>query len=211
MDKLQLRAARAMLGLSLHELSRKVDISHEAISKIESGQSKSPRAKTVEVLMEFFNSHDIEFTEQSGVRIRTKKVIEISGKDCYLKMLEDVYHSLDPGGELLIANADDKKSPYSVNNQYRRIRSKGIRMRQLIEEGNKYIMGPLDEYRYLKSKHFHNSVIVCFGTKIGSVLDKERKVLIVDDDGMASSFRSMFESIWEQCPKPEETIANEMF
>lgn len=211
MDKYQLRAARAMLGLTLQRLSREVDISHEAINKIETGAVKNPRPKTLEVLVEYFERNGLEFGKQSGVRFKSRQIQEISGKDCYLKLLDDVYHTLDPGDELLIACADDSVSPPAVNTAYRRIREKGIRMRQLIEEGNTYIMGPLAEYRCLKSQHFHNNVIIVYKSKVGSVLGNESQILIIDDEGLASAVRNLFNVSWSATSRPTESTADERF
>jgi transcriptional regulator with XRE-family HTH domain len=200
-----------MLGLTLQQLSKEVDISHEAINKIETGAVKNPRPKTIEVLVDYFDRNGIEFGKQSGVRFKSKQIMEISGKDCYLKLLDDVYHSVGVGDELLIACADDRVSPPAVNSAYRRIREKGVKMRQLIEEGNTYILGPLDEYKCLQKKHFNNNVIVVYNTKVGSVLDNENQILIIDDEGLARSVRNLFNVCWSSAPQPLESTANERF
>ena len=46
------------------------------------------------------------------------------------------------------------------NHTYRRMRQKGIKMRQLVEEDNTYLMGELDEYRYIPSHFFHNNIVI---------------------------------------------------
>lgn len=211
MDKYQLRAARAMLGLTLQQLSKEVDISHEAINKIETGAVKSPRPKTMEVLIDFFQRSGLEFGKQSSVRFRSRHIQEFSGHDCYIKMLDDVYHSLNAGDELLIACADDKVSPPAVNSAYRRMREKGIRMRQLIEEGNTFIMGPLEEYRCLSKELFHNNVILVYKNKVGNVLQNEDLVLIIEDDGLSRSYRNLFNTCWNACPRPTESTASGRF
>ena len=38
-------------------------------------------------------------------------------------------------------------------------------MRSLVREGDTYLMGKLDEYRYLPEMFFHNSTTVIYGDK----------------------------------------------
>jgi len=211
MDVIQLRAARAMLGLSQTELSRKTEISLETINKIESGVNQNPRKNTVNALKRFFMNEGLEFIPNSGVRLKNNHYREIVGKDCFIKLLDDVFYDLLAGEELLIACADDRQSSREVNNSYRRIRDKGIRMRQLIEEGNTFLLGSLDEYRYLPTDYFLNSVVLVYGSKVGSVIANENKVLIIDDNGLAGSVRNLFNVIWLGSKKPLESTSNETF
>lgn len=211
MDQYQLRAARAMLGLTLQQLSKEVDVSHEAINKIENGTVKNPRPKTIEVLTDFFERKGLEFGKQSCVRFRSKLLTEIEGEDCFIKLLDDIYHTLEPGEELLIACSDDKVSPPAVNSAYRRIREKGIRMRQIIEDGNTYILGQLQEYRYLQKEYFYNCPLIVYKNKFSCGVTDEKKIIVIEDEALAITFKNIFNFMWLSLNQPIESTAKEAF
>lgn len=210
MDKYQLRAARAMLGLTLQQLSKEVDVSHEAINKIENGTVRNPRPKTVEVLVDFFERKGLEFGKQSSVGFRNKLIQEIQGEDCYVKLLDDVYHTLDTGEELLVACGDDKLSPPAVISAYRRIKEKGIRVRKVIEKDNTFIVGSLDEYRLLDKEYFHNCPILVYKNKFACAVTDVLKVVIIEDDALALALRGIFNLIWKSGAFPTESSAPKM-
>jgi hypothetical protein len=112
---------------------------------------------------------------------------------------------------MLIICSDDNVSPTKVNDSYRRIRNAVIKMRQLIEEDNQYLMGNVNEYRYIPKRFFHNNVMLVYRNKVASVLHNEEKVIIIEDNGFSDSLRNLFEFMWSITKKPKASIANEKF
>ncbi len=211
MDRFQLAAARAMLGWSQKELSSRTNITAEAINRIERGEIENPRVSTIEAIKQIFEENGIEFLDQSGVRFKSNKIREISGEDCCLKLLDDVFYTLKSGEELLLIYSDDKLSPPEVNDSYRRIRKAGIKMRQLVEEDNNYLMGSLEEYRYIPKKYYSNEGMVVYGNKIASFLKEHQKVILIEDKDLSLAIKHLFELIWSITKKPRESIADEKF
>lgn len=211
MDRFQLAAARAMLRWSQKELSSRTNITAEAINRIERGEIENPRVSTIETIKQIFEENGIEFLDQSGVRFKSNKIREISGEGFYLKTLDDIFYTLKSGDELLMLCTDDKVSSPEVNDSYRRIRKAGIKMRQLVEEGNAYLMGSLEEYRYISKKYYHNNVTLIYGNKIATVLGHEAKIIIMEDYDFAFALKNLFNFIWSITKQPTETIANERF
>lgn len=207
----QIRAARALKNWSQADLARRVDMATPSIGNIEAGKH-TPTPQTQNAIIEAFEAAGIEFID-GGVRKRQDLIQIIEGKDCYPKLLDDVFYSLkdNPDTELLISCANDKVSPPEVNASYRRIRQAGIKMRQLVEDGNTYLMGELDEYRYLPKEYFINRVLVIYGHKIAVVLDDETKIMILHDEVMAYVQRNIFDLLFQQLAKPTRSTADERF
>jgi predicted transcriptional regulator len=73
----QIRAARAMLELTLSDVTERTGISKGALSAIETGKA-DPRLSTVEKLQALFEELGVEFlpaTAEAGPGIRIKKRI----------------------------------------------------------------------------------------------------------------------------------------
>ncbi len=208
----QIRAARALLGWSQKDLADRADLSQTGIARIENG-THQPSAQTQEKITAAFEEAGIEFI-QGGLIRRDDGVRMITGENCYMRLLEDVHKTLmdrKRAGDLLIWCADDRQSSADVNEMYRRLRRDGIRMRQLVEEGNTYLIGPLDEYRYLPSSHFVNVVKLNYGDKFATVNSGETRIMIHSDAEAAKSHREIFELLWGILPKPTGSTAHERF
>ena len=66
MQPVQVRMARAALGLSLDDLARQTGMSTEALAELERGVGGAP--ETTQGLSLFFASHGIELVDGDGVR-----------------------------------------------------------------------------------------------------------------------------------------------
>lgn len=208
----QIRGARGILNWSQSDLSAATNISTTSIGAIENGNTK-PREITLKNIRSAFEKLGIEFID-GGVRHKKNIVDILEGEDCYLRLLDDVFHSLmrSEDRELLISCGDDRISPPAVNDSYRRMRRAGIKMRQLAEAGNHYLMGPLSEYRYLPQEYFMNKVSIIYGNKFAIVHRKgEKKITIIDDQALAENQRKLFNFIWAVTEQPDFSDATEKF
>lgn len=70
----QCRAARAMLGISQDDLSRKTEVSKRTIAGFEMGQSR-PYPRTLEAIRQVLEDAGIEFIPENGggAGVRLKK------------------------------------------------------------------------------------------------------------------------------------------
>lgn len=207
----QIRGARGLLDWSQAELSRRTGISTTSIGNIESGNTQ-PRESTIGVIRTCFEEGGVVFID-GGVREQRDIITVLEGDDCYLKLLDDVYHTLksEDDKEVLISSADDRVSPAEVNDSYRRMRNAGIKMRQLVQEGNEYLMGEMDEYRYIPNEFYVNRVSLTYGKKFAIVLENENKISIINDRVLADVQRKTFNLIWSYLERPVKSVADEKF
>lgn len=190
-----IRAARALLDLSLDDLTTRTGVTKATISKIESGKSE-PRPETMRALISSLERLGIQFLPD-GVRKPEHSFIPLSGADWFVELQEDILLTLRPGDELLIFGGDNRISatrPDVVEN-FRRIRAAGIRMREMVEEGNLYLMGPEVEYRWIPSAHYRNYITVIYGDKVCTDFGDAGTLLI--NTNWAQAERLKFEFMWE--------------
>jgi transcriptional regulator with XRE-family HTH domain len=208
----QIRAARALLNWSQHDLAEQAGLSQTGIARIENGDHQ-PTTQTISKITNAFEEMGVEFIRGGLIR-RDDSIRTITGEDCYLRLLEDVEKTLnDYKGKkhLMIWCADDRASSPAVNDYYRKLRKNGVKMFQLVEEGNTYLMGPLEEYRCLPRRHFINVVKLNYGDKFATVNSAETRVIVHKDPEAASSHRAIFELLWSLLPRPEKSEAHERF
>lgn len=207
----QIRAARALLDWHQMELAARAQISKDSVKNIENGIT-TPHPSTMEKIVGTFEAEGVEFIE-GGARLREDGIRMITGRDCYMKLLEDVHETLAAHDNtiLMIWCADDKKSPPAVNDKYRAMRKDGIEMRQLVEAGNTYLMGALEEYRCIPQDNFTNVVKMTYADKHAVVNGTESRVIIHRDREAAESQRHIFNVLWDCLKKPDRSTADEKF
>lgn len=212
----QIKAARALLDWSQNDLADASGLSIGTIRKIESG-ALSPRDKTMGSIANALDKANIEFIGATGVRIKTNMVTVFEGEDCYLKLLDDQFHTLkNKGGEVLIWNADNSLSPPAVINSEIRMRKNGIRFRLLVEEGNPYIYFPLEEVRLIPSKYYRNTVIEIYENKVALSIypdllsPRVKDVIVIQNPALTEAMRNAFNFMWENCKKPSKTTAKDV-
>jgi len=107
--------------------------------------------------------------------------------------------------------SDDRVSPPKVNEKYREMRAHGVKMRQLVQEGNEYQIGPLSEYRYLPAHNFINRVTLIYGNRITNETNDTCRAIVKIDPLNAEIQRNLFDLLWNVLPEPERSIADVKF
>ena len=101
----QIRAARALLGWSQHDLAGKAGLSQTGVARIENGTNK-PNSKTLEKIEQSFDGADIEFLGNSGVQKRGIQSRRYTGEQGFKEYMDRIYQTArDVGGEICTFNA----------------------------------------------------------------------------------------------------------
>ena len=208
----QVRAARGLLNWDQKKLSQESGVSVSQIVGLESGTTESPRTKTLQDIERAFLHAGIALKD-GGVIPKADVMTRVEGEGWYLNLLDDVYRTLldQKNAEVVFFCSDDRASPPEVNNRLRKLRNAGIRMRQLVEEGNTYLMGAVSEYRYVPKEFFKNYVSLVYADKIAICLQGGTYAIIFKDAELATTQRNIFELLWGQLPQPEKSNAKERF
>ncbi len=210
----KIRSGRAYLGWTQEKLADQADLSFQGIQKIERGETQ-PTARTQAKIVRAFEKHGVIFTAR-GIEFEEFPIIFIEGnthETCYMQLLQDAFEHLQEhkNKELLIMYADDKVSPPSVNDMYRKMRAAGVRMRQLIQEDNTYIIGPLNEYRYIPKAFFINRVTLIYGDRIATETANFNRAIIKVDPVNAEIQRNTFNMLWSILKQPTVSTSDEKF
>lgn len=203
----QLAAARALLKWSLDDLAKYADVARPTISRLENDEV-NPNTATVKKITYAINKAGVVFTEH-GVEFAGDKITKLDGKDWFLTLLDDVYETLkdNDSKELLIFAGDNTLSPPEVVEGFRKLRKSGVRIREMVEENNTYLMGPERDYRWIPSEHFQNYNTIIYANKVCN--DFGGRGLLIQNKDWAATERNKFNFIWSLLPELEvESTSN---
>lgn len=213
----QIKAARALLDWSQEDLASASGLSIATIRKIESG-ALSPRDKTMGAIVSALEEANIEFTDSTGVRLNTHEMSVIDNGECFLRLLETIFHEMKGrNGEVLFMNSDSSRMDSAEWEVMLRIRADGVKVRLLTYEGNTKLNLPLDEYRWVPKSFYRYNVLTIYRDKVAiSVYRKHTdknmdRVIIIKNEALAESLRNSFNFMWDNCRKPTLTTAPQVF
>ncbi len=147
-------AARNYLNLDQAEVAELSGVNKQTISKMERGVTE-PTAKILRKLRNTYEDKGIVFTTH-GMDYQPYKVTIF---DSFMDVLNDAEQSLKKGDEILVSCADEKRNTDQVTEKLNQIRSKGIRIRVTCEDGNGFITGKPEDYRWIDEELFASSEV----------------------------------------------------
>jgi transcriptional regulator with XRE-family HTH domain len=199
----QIRAARALLGWSQQELAQRARITQVTVANFENDKTAGSRT-TISAIQVALENEGVEFVE-NGVK-RSDSYLSIwSGDDAYLRLLDDIYFSLKSStGEALFMGADERRNLPGVKEAVSKMKNAGIRLRLIIEHGNNYILGDLEDYRQIPTKFFANAVSVVYADKYAILVveDARSHICVVRNQAILKAQRGAFEFFWEHGQRP---------
>lgn len=198
----QIKMARALLGWDQAELADKSGVSLPQIASIESGKVKSPRIGTLTAIHDACVRAGAEFKD-GGVFPKLDPTTRFAGEGWFLKVLDDIHETLkgEKNKELLIFGGDNRVSPPPVVQKFRELCEMGVTIREMVEEGNTYLMGREENYRWIPKNYFQNYVTVVYADKVCN--DFHSHGLLIKDKHWAVVERNKFNLIWSQLPPIE--------
>lgn len=139
-----------------------------------------------------------------GIEQRDLSSFEIEGEDWFIRLLEDAYYTLKEisNAEFLVEMGDDSitaRRP-EVLARYRKIRAAGIRMRQLVCEDDTFLLGPVEEYRWIPRPYYKNWVTAIYDNKVAFSLENEKKCIVFEDENLAERRHNDFNLKWSLLP-----------
>ena len=192
----QCRAARGLLNWSQPELAKRCGMHKQTISNFEAERS-TPSNTSLELMTRTLENGGIEFGLDNGVSLPDIKYVKLNQSGWLVELLDDVIFSLKDAEhkELLIYGGDNRVYTAEVVEKLREVRKAGIYMREMVCEGNTYLLGIEEEYRWIPKKHFKNFCTIMYGDKV--CLDfRGWAGLLVVNKGWAETERNKFEMLW---------------
>ncbi len=158
----------------------------------------APAVAGEQKIRETLERRDVRFLPNCGVQLDDGAVRIIQDEDSYLRLLDEIYHTMrGHGGDVLFFFIDDQQSPPDIVTGNKRLRDAGIRCRYLCSEDPARLDFPARDYRAMPARFFHNAVQVVYGNSVAQHFGGEStKVLILRNEAHAESLRRLFEMIW---------------
>ena len=207
------RAARGALGLSQTERAQRAGLHLQTIVGLERGEN-APSSATLQKIRSVFERNGLEVSDYE-LRFVKKSTYEIESDRWYVDLLDDVLQRLmeypDDKREVLVGFATNRTSDSLIVNKWRELREHGIKMRMLVCEGDTYLNGPENEYRYIPKQYFTNYVQLIYANRVGFSSRLHKKAIVIHDAILYDSMRKQFENFWSIGAKPTKSTADVRF
>lgn len=206
--KEQCRAARGLLDWTQQDLADAAALSKTAINNFERGV-KDVRGESLLAIRAAFEKHDIEFVGDYGVHKRRDTVRILNGEEALPHLWDDIYETLrHTGGEVLIANLDERRShlahPEKLRAHLDRLTRAGITERLLCCEGDNYFLQPASYYRWLPRTGYESGMTsFIYGGKVALQLWNESMIILIHSAAAYEAELQRFELLWKNAVIPE--------
>lgn len=213
----QIRAARGLLKWSAQALADKAGLTRDTINKIED-DAVQPREGTMNDIRRAFDENGVEFTDNSGVRLKPQGVEVLEGKEGFARFYDFVYEYLrDFGGNVYISGVDealyDKYHGAAAKPHIERMAKlykerDDIKTHILVEEGDyNFTASQYAEYRWQPKEFFSPASFYVFGDRLALISfdnDPAPLVIYVKSASLAEAYKHSFKMAWNQAITPKE-------
>lgn len=214
----QIRAARALLDMSQDDLAEAAGLTPQAIRKIEGGDVQ-PREGTIADITRVFNERGLEFTENTGVRMKPTGIEVLEGTRGFSEFYDIIYaHVSRYGGELCVSGVDEclfskyhlTAKDHAVRMADLRKKRNDINMRILIQEGDyNFVASSYATYKWQEKENFSPTPFYVFGDYLALISfahDPSPLVILIKSAAFSEAYRQSFNITWKLCRDiPKET------
>jgi transcriptional regulator with XRE-family HTH domain len=200
----QIRAARGILNWSQGDLADKTGISATSIGSIEKGQSQ-PRESTLGAIQSAFENAGLEFLPGSGVRMKDEMIDIWEGSEALDSLLDDIYKTLmDKGGVVSLFGVEEHTNEDTEENRklkahIERLEDANITERIILRKGDRNMLAKPDWYRWIPEQYFSPYPFILYENKLAMLnWGPPVRVLIIDSTLYASTFKKIFDFLWEK-------------
>ncbi|MBP7253709.1 MAG: helix-turn-helix transcriptional regulator [Alphaproteobacteria bacterium] len=210
----QIRAARALLDWDSAELAFKTGLTRQTISRIEA-DIVQPQEGTLSRILMAFSESGLEFTDNSGVRLKPQSVEVLSDTGGFASFYDYVYEEIKHhGGTVCVSGVDEKLfAKYRLNPEMHRERMRAlcqersdIQMRILVEEGDlNFVASSYATYRWQPRKHFSKAAFYVFGSSLALIsFDNQPPplIILIKSAAFADAYRNAFDIAWNNAIIP---------
>jgi DNA-binding XRE family transcriptional regulator len=212
----QIGAARGLLRWSGAVLAEKAGLTRDTINKIEA-DAVQPREGTVADIIRVFDENGVEFTENSGVRLKPQGIEVLIGQEGLQRFFDAVYdYAKRHGGTIMQLGIDEnlfwamgvdfsnlhrKRMAELVNNR------KDIRVLAILCEGDtNFIASTYNEYRWISEELFAPVPFYIYGECL-AIMNFQTvpapTIILHKFPAITSAYRKQFEAFWKMSREPE--------
>lgn len=203
----QCRAARGLLDWTQQDLADASGLSKTAINNFEKGHSDI-KNESLRAIRLAFESADIEFLEEDGLRRRSEKVRILKGNSAFGDLLDDIYETLrKTGGEVLISHLDEGITanipPKRLLEHLERMRASNIYERVICARDTATMLAPAPQCRWVDKAQVRGSpTMFVYGRKVAMEMWDQALIVIIESRDAHNAERLRFESLWAEADVP---------
>ncbi|MFY0601632.1 MAG: helix-turn-helix transcriptional regulator [Cyclobacteriaceae bacterium] len=211
LSNIQVRSARAHLGLEQKDIHKVTGISKNQLSKFERGMA-SLSSKNLQKLFDFFTVQQIEFLDHDGIKRKPSiNHITLHGDEGLRTLFDDIYETTkETGDEIVIYNGVPKKLLEHLGKEFYQMHADRMSklknsVRALIRHGDTNFIGAgWAQYKWLPEGKFKEKTDYVYGGKTAFIsFNDEVKILLIEQKDIADSQRDKFNDVWDN--SAEET------
>ncbi|MCL2473726.1 MAG: helix-turn-helix domain-containing protein [Alphaproteobacteria bacterium] len=208
----QIRAARALVGISQQELAEAVGLTKQSISKIEDG-AVTPRAGTISDIVKKFHKFKVEFTPNEGLCIKSDSVTKLSGKKDFMYFVDLEYEAalapstIDGTKPFCMYNLDSRMFKKYLQEYHdahverlKKIKDLKIRIISPYTKEEQGVSNNYLDFRYIKDPNFAGMPFCAFGDYFAVInfdVEDPPEILLVYSQMLADSYRKQFDLMWK--------------
>lgn len=209
----QIRAARALLEWDAEDLAEKAELSRDTIFNIENGKVQA-RGSSAEKIFQAFDRSGIEFTDNSGVRMKASGLEVYEGPERFDDFYAFLYEQLKThGGDVCLSVTDERLlAKYRKNSaiHYERMQDlsdKGVikSFRILANKSNFASKYPYNSYKWQPDSSIAPTAFYTFSeclALISFVHTNPPYVVVLQSAPLANSYRQAFDIAWDAAKEP---------
>lgn len=200
----QCRAARALLNWSQPELAARCAIHVQTISNFEK-ESSTPSKTTLEKITNIFESVEIIFLSEDGVKRAKQQIKSYRGQIGFINFVGDVYETVKNGGDVFVSNVDEnnfiKWEGEEAQKHMNRMQTiKNLNFQILIKEGDRNLVATkYARYKWLPEKNFEDISLYIYGSKTAfiSFTRDNADVFVIEHLPITNYFKDRFKNLWD--------------
>lgn len=215
----QIRAARGLLKWSCPDLAKKAGLTRETINKIE-GDAIQPREGTLNDIIRVFDQYGVEFTDNSGVRIKPQGIEVLLGPPGLQQFFNNVYaHARDHGGKIVQLGIDENLfwamgKEFSEMHRQRMTKlsqeRKDIQVQAILSHGDtNFIASDYNHYRWIAREIFAPVPFYIYGQTL-AIMDFQTipapTILVLNFPAITDAYRKQFAAFWKLSEEPDTNI-----
>lgn len=211
----QISAARGLLRWSSAVLAEKAGLTRDTINKIES-DAVQPREGTVADIIRVFEENGVEFTENSGVRLKPQGVEILIGQEGLQRFFDGVYEYVRKQGGTIMQLGIDENLFWAMGVDYSAFHRK--RMTELVAErkdievlaiicegDTNFIASEYNHYRWISKDLFSPVPFYIYGECL-AIMDFQTipapTIVLHKFPAITQAYRKQFEAFWKMAQEP---------
>jgi DNA-binding XRE family transcriptional regulator len=202
--------------MSQDDLANAAGLTKQGISKIEDG-SVQPREGTVADISRVFDEHGVEFTENSGVRLKPQGVEVLIGQEGLQHFFDGVYEYAQKHGGTIRQLGIEENLFWAMGVDFSEFHRK--RMTELVKERNdvkvlailcegdtNFIASSYNQYRWISKDLFSPVPFYTYGECL-AIMNFQTvpapTIILHKFPAITKAFRKQFEAFWKMSREPD--------